>query len=201
MTVIAAAALAGCARPPEPAGPSTEPAKSVAPSTDPVAAEPAETEPAEPAVAAVAAVAAVLDDFHAAASAADEERYLGHMAADGVFLGTDGGERWDKDDFRAFVHPYFSQGRGWTYRPRDRHITIASGGGLAWFDELLDHDRYGELRGTGVLRAEAEGWKIVQYNLTFTIPNQVAGEVVERVRAHADRAGAEPEPTPEPGAE
>ncbi len=126
--------------------------------------------------------AAVLDDFHQAASRADEERYLGHMAPDGVFLGTAAGERWDRPAFRTFVHPYFSQGRGWTYRPRQRHIEISPDGAVAWFDEMLDHDRYGELRGTGVLRMIDGKWKIAQYNLTFTIPNDVAADVVERIR-------------------
>lgn len=159
-----------------------------------------ETEPgatagdtAAEAATAAAEVAAVLDDFHAAASAADEARYLGHMAPDGVFLGTDASERWDRDGFRAFVHPHFSRGRGWTYAPRDRHVALAAGGEVAWFDEALDHARYGELRGTGVLRKIQGTWKIAQYNLTFTIPNQASADVVARVRASqgaAQDAGA-----------
>src|SRR5690349_16554349 len=42
------------------------------------------------------AIGAVLDDWHAAAAAADEERYFGLMTEDSVFLGTDATERWDK---------------------------------------------------------------------------------------------------------
>ena len=34
-------------------------------------------------------VAAVLDDWHQAASVADEARYFGHFAPNGVFIGTD----------------------------------------------------------------------------------------------------------------
>ena len=37
-------------------------------------------------------VAAVLDNWHQAASVADEARYLGHFAPDGVFMGTDATE-------------------------------------------------------------------------------------------------------------
>src|SRR5580692_1603200 len=50
-------------------------------------------------------VAAVLDDCHDAAANADEARYFGHFAPEGVFLGTDASERWDVAAFRAYAHP------------------------------------------------------------------------------------------------
>lgn len=119
-------------------------------------------------------VAAVLDDFHDAAAKADEGRYFAHFAPEGVFLGTDATERWTVAEFRAYAHPHFAEGRGWTYVPRARHVR--RDGDIAWFDELLDHEKYGELRGTGVLRRIGGAWKIVQYDLHFTIPNdKVAG--------------------------
>jgi ketosteroid isomerase-like protein len=125
-------------------------------------------------------VAHVLDDFHKAASDADEARYFGHMAADAVFIGTDATERWNRTAFREYAHPHFAAGRGWTYVPRDRHIQIH--GEVAWFDELLDNVKYGECRGTGVLRKEGGTWKIVQYNLSIPIPNAVAGDVMKMIR-------------------
>ncbi|MHC4549590.1 MAG: nuclear transport factor 2 family protein [Planctomycetota bacterium] len=129
-----------------------------------------------------AKVERVLDDFHAAAAEADEERYFAHFAPEGVFLGTDADERWTVFEFRAYAHPLFAEGRGWTYRPRDRHVTVADDGNVAWFDEMLDHASYGELRGTGVLRKVGGEWKIAQYNLTFTIPNARLPDVVEGLR-------------------
>jgi ketosteroid isomerase-like protein len=134
-----------------------------------------------------AKVEAVLDDFHAAASAADEERYFSHFAAAGVFLGTDATERWTRDEFRAFVHPYFARGQGWTYQPRDRHVAVSAGGGTAWFDELLDNAKYGECRGTGVLQRAAGEWKIEQYHLTIPMPNELAEGFVATIREHAGR--------------
>jgi ketosteroid isomerase-like protein len=123
----------------------------------------------------------VLDRFHAVAAAADEDKYFALLAPEAVFLGTDASERWTKSEFRAYAHPYFAKGRGWTYRSRDRHVSIL--GTVAYFDEMLDHDSYGELRGTGVLRREDQGtWRIVQYNLTFTVPNDKADKVVELIR-------------------
>jgi len=128
------------------------------------------------------AVSQVLDDFHAAAAAADEARYFGHLEERSIFLGTDATERWDKAAFLAFARPYFSQGKGWTFTPRDRHVDFAAGGAVAFFDELLDSASYGECRGTGVLEKTASGWKILQYHLTIPVPNEIAKEVVGQIR-------------------
>lgn len=138
------------------------------------------------------AAGAVLEAFHAAAARADETAYFGLLAPNAVFLGTDAGERWDKEAFRAFAHPYFAQGRGWAFKPRDRHLDQSRGGDLVWFDELLDSATYGECRGTGVLERQADGaWRITQYHLTIPVPNDVAKDVVARIR-EAKKAAAKP---------
>ena len=124
------------------------------------------------------AIAHVLDDFHAAAAAADEQRYFAHFAPEGVFLGTDATERWTVAEFREYAHPHFSAGRGWTYVPHDRHVMLSGDGTLAWIDEQLTNEKYGELRGTGVLRKIGGTWKLAHYSLTFTIPNEKSLEVV-----------------------
>jgi ketosteroid isomerase-like protein len=136
------------------------------------AASPAETE----------AVGKVIDAYHAAASKADEEAYFNLMAPNGVFLGTDATENWDKAAFRAFAHPHFSQGKGWTFTPRNRHIYLSRDGQVAWFDELLDSATYGECRGTGVLEKLDGQWKIAQYHLTIPMPNDLAKDLVARIR-------------------
>lgn len=129
-----------------------------------------------------AAVSGVLDAFHAAAAKADEEAYFALLAPNGVFLGTDATERWDKAAFRAFAHPYFSQGKAWTFTPRDRHVDFSRDGRVAWFDELLDSANYGECRGTGALEKVDGKWMIVQYHLTIPMPNDLAKELVARIR-------------------
>ena len=131
------------------------------------------------------AIALVLDDWHAAAAAADGQRYFAHFAPGGVFLGTDATERWTVAEFREYAHPYFSAGRGWTYVPHDRHVMLSEGGTLAWVDEELTNEKYGELRGTGVLRKIGGEWKLAHYSLTFTIPNEKAIEVVALLAAVA----------------
>lgn len=129
------------------------------------------------------AVAQVLDGYHAAASRADFDGYLGRMTADGVFIGTDATERWTTAQFAAFVRPYFARGQGWTYRPTVRHVDLTPGGQTAYFDELLDNASYGTCRGTGVVVRTAQGWKIAQYHLTIPVPNALADTVVRMIRA------------------
>jgi len=144
-------------------------------------------------------VAAVLDDFHLAASEAAGERYFDHFALDAIFLGTDPGERWSVGEFRAFADPYFSRGQGWTYLPVDRHVVLSESGELAWFDELLDNDSYGRCRGSGVLRKTESGWKIVQYNLTMVIPNEVARDVASMIREASGGDAAVSDPVGDSG--
>ncbi len=129
-----------------------------------------------------AAVASVLDQLHDAASKADGERYFGLFAATAIFFGTDATERWPIDEFRSYAMKRFETGTGWTYHVRERHVYFDDDANIAWFDEVLQNDKYGECRGTGVLVKLGSAWKIVQYNLTIPIPNEIALEVVEMIR-------------------
>ena len=127
----------------------------------------------------------VLTDFHDAAAKSDESRYFNHFARLGsVFIGTDATERWNLEQFRAFAHPYFAQGKGWTYTlvPGSRSITFVRGTSVAYFDELLQNAKLGLCRGSGVLVIEDEVWKVAQYNLSIPIPNEKAASVVEIIQ-------------------
>lgn len=128
-------------------------------------------------------ISMVLDRFHQAASDANQQQYFDLLTGNAVFIGTDATERWDKKAFKAFVKPYFDKGKGWTYIPRDRHVTIAKSGKFAWFDEMLDSQSYGECRGTGVLELTQNGWKISQYHLTIPLPNALAKNIVKQIKA------------------
>jgi ketosteroid isomerase-like protein len=123
-----------------------------------------------------AAITAVLDDFHDAAASSDEPRYFAHFTDDGVFLGTDATERWDVTAFRAYAHPHFEAGHGWVMRATRRDIVVR--GDVAWFDEELDTRNLGPARGSGVLERGDDGtWRVAQYNLTITVPNERFAEV------------------------
>ena len=134
-----------------------------------------------------AAIGEVLDAFHEAASKADGARYFSLFFEGGVFLGTDVTERWTIADFREFAEPYFSEGRGWTYQPKDRHIDLAPNGDTAWFDEVLWNEKYGICRGTGVLVLTDSGWRIAQYHLTFPIPNDLSAEITSRIKEYEEK--------------
>jgi hypothetical protein len=131
------------------------------------------------------AIGSVLDAWHAAAAAADEAKYFSYFTPDAVFLGTDATERWTRDEFRRWAHPYFASGKGWKYRATGRWISFAPDRRVAWFDELLESASYGTCRGSGVLVATDSGWKIAQYDLSIPIPNDIAGEVVRRIEESA----------------
>jgi uncharacterized protein (TIGR02246 family) len=137
----------------------------------------------------VSAVAAVLDAWHAAAAAANEETYFASFTSNAVFLGTDGTERWTRDEFRKFAHPYFAKGQAWSFRSVSRHIAFSPDGKVAWFDEALATPNLGPCRGSGVLVLDGGQWKIAQYNLSVPIPNDLMGEVKKRIETYEkDRA-------------
>ena len=124
----------------------------------------------------------LLDRFHRAASGARFDEYFGLFAPDGVFIGTDAGERWTVEQFKAYAKPHFDKGCGWTYVSVERHVNVSKDGRHASFDELLDNAELGRCRGTGVLRRVGANWKIEQYHLTIPVPNELADEVVKRIR-------------------
>ena len=124
-----------------------------------------------------------LDAFHQAAADGDGATYFSLFAKNGVFIGTDKTERWPLANFKAFAEPIFSSGRGWTYEMTSREIDFSPDGKTAWFDELLKNEAYGTSRGTGVLILDGEDWKIVQYHLTFPIPNDLAGDFTAQIKA------------------
>ena len=127
----------------------------------------------------LASINAVLDRFHSAAATGDWDNYFTLLTEDAVFLGTDAGERWPKAVFRD----YAGNSRGWVYTPRERHVNLTPDGNSAWFDELLDSASYGTSRGSGVLVRTTLGWKISQYHLTFPIPNALAREITDAIKA------------------
>ncbi len=132
-----------------------------------------------------AAIDSTLDQFHRAASKADGAGYFALFTDDAIYIGTDANERWTVKEFRSFAMPYFARGKGWTYKPRERHVVIADipCRCVAWFDELLDSESYGTSRGTGTLMLKDGSWKISQYALTFPIPNDLSKGMTTEIKA------------------
>ena len=134
----------------------------------------------------ISAIDTLLNGFHLAASEANGEAYFGCFHQDGVFLGTDKNERWGVEAFKAFAEPYFSKGKGCTYKSQVRNISLSQSGKTAWFDEQLHNEKYGNTRGSGALVKEGGQWKITQYVLSFPVPNEVAGEAIKLIQAYED---------------
>lgn len=118
-----------------------------------------------------------IDSWHKAAADAKEEEYFSFFTKDGIFIGTDATERWTKDEFRKYAHPFFAKGKAWTMVSKKRFISLSQDKKTAWFDESIDSKGLGLLRGSGVLVKVMGEWKIAQYNLATPIPNEKFAEV------------------------
>lgn len=124
------------------------------------------------------AVTSALNAWHKAAANADYNGYFGLMTQDAVFIGTDANENWNRAGFEKFAKPYFDKGKAWSFTALERHIYFDATGNLAWFDELLD-TQMKICRGSGVMVKIGTEWKIKQYVLSMTIPNDTTKEVVK----------------------
>jgi ketosteroid isomerase-like protein len=124
-----------------------------------------------------------LSAWHRAAAVADAGTYFASLAPGAVFLGTDARERWTKEEFQKWAAPYFQHSSAWTFQASRRQIYLSADGRTAWFDEDLVSPHYWPCRGSGVLEKIAGRWRIRQYNLAFTIPNEVTGTIKGLVEA------------------
>lgn len=118
----------------------------------------------------------LVDAWHKAAAVADEDAFFGAMAPEGVYIGTDATERWDRDTFRTWAQKAFERESAWAFSSRDRRIMVSADGRHAWWDELLD-TWMGVCRGSGVLVHGQDGWKIAHYQLSLAVPNEKMDKV------------------------
>lgn len=123
------------------------------------------------------AIATMLDDFNVAAAKADYTAYFNYFADESTFIGTDATEVWDKKQFMVWAKPYFDKKKTWNFTSLKRNIYFSKDGKLAWFDELLD-TQMKICRGSGVVEKINGQWKVKQYVLSVTVPNDVVDKVV-----------------------
>lgn len=112
----------------------------------------------------------LMDQWHQAASEANADGFFGLMSDRCIYIGTDAWERWNKEEFIAFAKPYFDKGKAWDFKPFDRQVFISEDGKTVWFSELLN-TWMGICRGSGILSLKDGNWKIEQYHLSVTLPN------------------------------
>ncbi len=120
----------------------------------------------------------ILDEWHGAAARANFDNYFQYFSEDAVFIGTDATENWHKKEFGAFAKPYFDKGKAWSFTPLERHIFFDKNTQTAWFDELLN-TQMKICRGSGVLEKINNEWKIKQYVLSMTMPNDKIEDVLK----------------------
>lgn len=121
-----------------------------------------------------------IDDWHLAAAKADATVFFGSIEENGIYIGTDATERWTKTEFVKFAKPYFDKGKAWDFKPFDRDVHVTNDGKIVWFSELLT-TWMGICRGSGVMISTPEGWKITQYHLSVTVPNEIIRDFISLV--------------------
>lgn len=120
----------------------------------------------------------VLDDLNTFAANADFNNYFDLFAEESTFIGTDATEVWDKKQFMDYSKPHFDKGKAWNFTSLERNISFSKDGMYAWFDEILD-TQMKICRGSGVLEKVGGKWKIKQYVLSMTVPNEVSDQVIK----------------------
>ena len=128
----------------------------------------------------------VLDNWHKAAADHNADAFFGAMNDNSVYIGTDETERWTKKEFEAFAKPYFDKGKAWDFKPYDRDVHVTSDGQNVWFSELLT-TWMGVCRGSGILTKTKKGWKIEQYHLAVTVPNDIVKDFISLVDSYRMR--------------
>ncbi len=119
-----------------------------------------------------------LDAFNEAAANAEFEKYFAFFDEDAIFIGTDATEHWDKASFKTWAKPYFDSKKTWKFKSVKRNVFFDAAGTVAWFDELLS-TQMKICRGSGVLVRKDGEWKLKQYVLSMTVPNENVDAVVK----------------------
>ncbi|WP_291274230.1 nuclear transport factor 2 family protein [Flavobacterium sp.] len=119
-----------------------------------------------------------LNNWHQSAAEAHFDDYFNAIADDGIFIGTDATENWNKEQFKVFAKPYFDRGKAWNFKAIQRNIYFSKDQKTVWFDELLT-TQMKICRGSGVIQKTKDGWKIKHYVLSMTVPNENVDEVVK----------------------
>lgn len=128
-------------------------------------------------------VNAFVDEWHDDAANA-RMAYFDKIAPDGVYIGTDRSELWQRDAFKAWAKKYFDRKSAWSFKATRRNVYASGDGSLIWFDELLDTPNMGPCMASGVIRKTPKGFEIVHYQLSMAVPNEVAGKVTELIAGH-----------------
>lgn len=125
----------------------------------------------------------LLNEWHHAAAVADADTFFGSMTADAHYIGTDQSEDWTRDEMREWANEIFKRDSAWDFETIHRNIYLSDDGRIAWFDETLE-TWMGVCRGSGIVVAAPDGWKIKHYVLSVAVPNSIINDYLEICRQH-----------------
>ncbi len=127
-----------------------------------------------------AKVNAFIDEWHDDAANA-RLAYFDKMAKDGVYIGTDKTELWNRDEFKAWAKRFFERKSAWAFKATKRNVYMSEDQKFIWFDELLD-TQMGVCQASGVIRKTGKGFEIQHYQLSIAVPNEVADNVTKAIK-------------------
>lgn len=133
-------------------------------------------------------VNAFVDGWHDDA-ANSRMAYFDKIAKDGVYIGTDKTELWNREEFKAYAKPYFDRKKGWAMKPIRRNVYSTPDKHIVWFDELLDTSM-GVCQATGVIHRTPTGFEIEHYQLSMAVPNDVSKSVTKTIKEYEAKGPA-----------
>jgi hypothetical protein len=123
---------------------------------------------------------AFVDEWHDDAASA-RLAYFDKIAPNGIYIGTDKSELWNREQFKAWAKRFFERKSAWSFKAVKRNVYMSPDKTFIWFDELLD-TQMGPCQASGVIRKTAKGFEIEHYQLSIAIPNEVADKVSKLVK-------------------
>ncbi|MFZ6657386.1 nuclear transport factor 2 family protein [Undibacterium sp. TJN19] len=121
-----------------------------------------------------------IDEWHDDAAHA-RLRYFDKMGKDGVYIGTDKTERWTRDEFKTWAKRFFERPSAWAFTSFNRHIAMSDDKSWIWFDEQLN-TQMGICQASGVIHQTAQGFEIMHYQLSLTVPNELTDYLAAGVK-------------------
>lgn len=138
---------------------------------------------------------AFIDEWHDDAAHA-RMAYFDKIALNGIYIGTDKNELWNREQFKAWAKRFFDRKSAWSFKSTKRNIYMSSDKKFIWFDELLD-TQMGVCQASGVMRKTDTSFEIEHYQLSIAVPNEVADKVTKLVKEYESKPAAEAKPAVE----
>ena len=136
-----------------------------------------------------------IDEWHDDAANA-RQAYFDKIAPNGIYIGTDKSELWNREQFKAWSKRFFDRKSAWSFKSTKRNVYLSADKKFIWFDELLD-TQMGVCQASGVMRKTDTGFLIEHYQLSIAVPNAVAAKVTKLVKEYETAPAAEVKPAVE----